>query len=125
MKEYIDKATLIAAIKKRLKHNGTQPKQGWKQENTGDLTAFENAMMHIGGSFFGQHAGLDPNDTNSIKEQANLLLELVPSKEWNEEDESMLNEAIYFIRREPYCENDAEPIVDWLNGIKQRIKKGE
>ena len=30
-----------------------QPKQEWKQENTDDLTDFENAMMHIGNSFFG------------------------------------------------------------------------
>jgi len=64
-----------------------QPKQEWKQENTGDLTDFENAMMHIGDSFFGENAGLDPNDTNVVKEQANFLLELVPSKEWSEEDE--------------------------------------
>lgn len=32
-----------------------------KQENTGDLTDFENAMMHIRGSFFGDNAGLDPH----------------------------------------------------------------
>lgn len=64
-----------------------QPKQKWKQENTDDLTDFENAMMHIGESFFGKNAGLDPNDTNTIKEQANTLLGLVPSKDWSEEDE--------------------------------------
>ena len=71
-----------------------QPKQDWKQENTGDLTDFENEMMHIGDSFFGQHAGLDPNDTNAIKEQANILLGLVSRQEWSEEDESMLQNIL-------------------------------
>ena len=48
----------------------------WKQGNTGDLTNFENAMMHIGDSFFGNNAGLDPNNTAVVKEQAKLLREL-------------------------------------------------
>lgn len=42
--------------------------------------------------------------------------------EWSEEDENMLDEAIYLIRREPYCENDAEPIVDWLKSLKDRVR---
>lgn len=77
----------IRSLKDRV-----QPQSGkeWKQENTGDLTDFENAMMHIGESFFGQHAGLDPNDTNAVKEQANHLLELVPKQEWSEDDEQYL-----------------------------------
>jgi len=76
-----------------------RPQKQWKQENTSDLTDFENTMMHIGNSFFGQYAGLDPNDTNAIKEQANLLLELVPSKEWSEDDENKLN-RIYMLLTE-------------------------
>ena len=63
----------------------------WKQENVDELSKFEMAMMHIGGSFFGEKAGLDPNDTATIKEQAKLLLELVTKQEWSEEDESMLH----------------------------------
>lgn len=74
--------------------NRVQQKQEWKQENTDDLTDFENAMMHIGGSFFGEYAGLDPNDTNAIKEQAKLLLELAPKQEWSEDDEDAIGMAI-------------------------------
>lgn len=81
-------ANWLKSLKERVQ---PQPKQEWKQENTDDLTDFENAMMHIGGSFFGENAALDPNDTNVIKEQANLLLELVPSKECGEEDEKNIN----------------------------------
>ena len=77
-----------------LVKNIMQPKQKWRQENIDDLTDFENAMMHIGGSFFGENAGLDPNDTNIIKEQANILLGLVLSKEWSEEDEDAIDQAI-------------------------------
>lgn len=77
----------IRSLKDRVQ---SQSRQEWKQENTGDLTEFENAMMHIGESFFGQPAGLDPNDTSTIKEQANLLLELVPKQEWSEDDEQYL-----------------------------------
>ena len=71
-----------------------QPKQEWKQENREELTEFENAMMHIGSSFFGENAGLDPNDTDTIKEQAELLLELAPKTEWSEEDESMYTRTL-------------------------------
>lgn len=71
-----------------------QPKQEWKQENTHDLTDFENVMMHIGDSFFGQYAGLDPNDTIAIKEQATILLGLVPKQEWNKEDEMFVHGLI-------------------------------
>lgn len=89
-------------------------KQEWKQENIGDLTDFEAVMMHIGGSFFGPHAGLDPNDTNTIKEQANLLLELVPSKEWSEEDRIHLGNCIALIQRL----SDSE--ANWLKSLKGR-----
>ena len=109
-----------------------QPKQEWKQENTGDLTAFENAMMHIGGSFFGQHAGLDPNDTNSIKEQANLLLELVPSKEWSDVDKDILfciiNDLKFLrdtISIDPkYAVNiiDMEREITWLKSLKPQSR---
>ena len=39
---------------------------------------------------------------------------------WSEEDESNLDSAIYYIRREPYRESDVEPIVDWLRHLKER-----
>lgn len=41
---------------------------------------------------------------------------------WSEEDESMLDEAIYLIRREPYRENDVESIVDWVESLKDRVQ---
>ena len=63
----------------------------WKEENVDELSEFELAMMHIGGSFFGEKAGLGPNDIATIKEQAKLLLELGTKQEWSEEDESMLH----------------------------------
>ena len=67
----------------------------WKQENVEELNDFENAMMHIGGSFFGEHQGLDPNNTACVKEQAKYLLELAQnSTEWSEEEESTINEVI-------------------------------
>lgn len=91
-----------------------QPKQEWKQENREELTEFENAMMHIGGSFFGENAGLDPNDTDTIKEQAELLLELAPKTEWSEEDERNLRRAIRTTQV-------VYPVTaDWLESIKQR-----
>ena len=94
-----------------------QPKQEWKQENIGDLTDFENAMMHIGNSFFGENSGLDPNDTNTIKEQANILLGLVPKQEWSEEDEKMLNDILTCGER--HCYLDAGNIA-WLKSLKNR-----
>ena len=56
-------------------------------------------MMHIGGSFFGKNAGLDPNDTATIREQAELLLELAPKQKWSEEDEKTRKDIIEFIKR--------------------------
>ena len=100
-----------------------QPKKEWKQENTDNLTDFENAMMHIGGSFFGDNAGLDPNDTNAIKEQANLLLELIPSKEWSKEDNRMCKAIINNIQA--ICEEgyfvgniDSGELIEWLKSLR-------
>lgn len=116
----------LKSLKDRLQ---SQPKQEWKQENTGDLTDFENAMMHIGGSFFGQHAGLDPNDTNAIKEQAKLLLELVPRQEWSEEDDDMCYKATAVINR--LCADGKEYVWSistlnklfyWLKSLKNRVQ---
>ena len=104
-----------------------QPKQEWKQENTDDLTDFENAMMHIGNSFFGEFAGLDPNDTNAIKEQASLLSELVPKQEWSEEDSNLREATIGLL-------NLISPIdakswgksrldcIEWLKSLKDRVQ---
>ncbi len=41
---------------------------------------------------------------------------------WSEDDESNLNSAIYYIRREPYRECDVEPIVEWLRILKDRVQ---
>ena len=104
-------------------------KQEWKQENTGDLTDFENAMMCVGNSFFGQYAGLDPNDTNAIKEQANLLLELVPNKEWSEEDENTIKVLMNIIRKSEmidsniYTDSLKEKLYDWLISLRPQPKQ--
>jgi hypothetical protein len=97
-----------------------QPKQEWKQENTDELTDFENAMMYIGGSFFGQYAGLDPNDTNTIKKQANILLELVPSKEWSEEDKYNFSDIEAMIHTMKGDGRNADKLINWL---KERIQQ--
>lgn len=91
-----------------------QLKQEWKQENTDDLTDFENVMMHIGGSFFGENAGLDPNDTNAIKEQANILLGLVPKQEWSEDDEMIYQHCLTILHDYGYD--------TWLKSFKDRIQ---
>ena len=85
-----DASIISRWLETKLKSLRPQPKQEWKQENREELTEFENAMMHIGGSFFGENAGLDPNDTDTIKEQAELLLELAPKTEsWKPSDEQI------------------------------------
>lgn len=93
----------------------------WKQENREELTEFENAMMHIGGSFFGENAGLDPNDTAAIKEQAALLLELAPKTEWSEEDEKMLNDIDFTFFEEKSIPNVKYwKFMNWLKFLKER-----
>lgn len=107
----------------------------WKQENREELSDFENAMMHIGGSFFGKNAGLDPNDTAAIKEQAELLLELVPKPEWTEDDEKMLSNIVDCIKNLPIfyesiningedktTEQFICNTINWLKFLKQRIR---
>lgn len=95
----------------------------WKQENIEELTEFENAMMHIGGSFFGENAGLDPNDTDAIKEQAKLLLELAPKTEWSEEDEKIRKSLLRWLQSNSYTSiagiqiND---VIAWLERISLR-----
>ena len=93
----------------------------WKQENTDDLTDFENAMMHIGGSFFGENAGLDPNDTNTIKEQANILLGLVPKQDWSEEDDEKIRGICMYLMCSDSPEGYTEWIA-WLKSIKDRVQ---
>ena len=107
----------------KVKSLKPQPKQEWKQENTGELTDFENAMMHIGGSFFGENAGLDPNDTNVIKEQANLLLSIAPKQEWSEEDEELYKKVETAIDSyyAPFS-RDAEEMSEWFKSLKNRIQ---
>ena len=100
-----------------------QPKQEWKQENTDDLTDFENAMMHIGESFFSKNGGLDPNDTNVIKEQAKLLLELTNIHKWSEEDGEMLNLIIARLHSHPNVDlEEYSKEYNWLNYRFETIK---
>lgn len=103
----------------------------WKQENNKELTDFENAMMHIGCSFFGKNAGLDPNDTIAIKEQANLLLTLIQTPvKWSEEDEGYMNAIITIINRETalYPKGGAtedlnNDLIAWLKSRCLQIQK--
>lgn len=76
-----------------LQRQGEQKPVEWKQENVGELSDFENAMMHIGRSFFGENAGLDPNDTAAIKEQARLLTGLVVNIEEDVPEQNLSNEV--------------------------------
>lgn len=118
------------AEKKELKKIEQKPAE-WKQENVEELSEFENAMMHIGYSFFGKRGGLDPNDTSSVKVQAQYLLELAqkPAK-WNEEDETnsyhlkTLLENLAKDNEHKFrviSDNDRDKYTDWLKSIKQRI----
>ena len=108
----------LKSIKDRVQ---PQTKQEWKQENTDDLTDFENAMMHIGGSFFGENAGLDPNDTNAIREQANFLLELVSKQEWSEEDNYNYLLVLGIVREDPDSSLERKNrLHSWFKSLKDR-----
>ena len=110
----------VRSLKDRVQ---SQSGQEWKQENTGDLTDFENAMMHIGESFFGQHAGLDPNDTSTIKEQANLLLGLVPKQGWSEDDEQYLLVCKNALSKYQVTDKwDSSIISQWLDNRLKSLK---
>ena len=115
---YVDKDKLLDWLKSLKERVLSQPKQEWKQENTGNLTDFENAMMHIGGSFFGENAGLDPNDTNVVKEQANFLLGLAQSKEWNEEDKNRFNNLIFLVECSKEGEATKQGFIKFINKLK-------
>jgi len=113
-------AERLKSIKDRVQ---PKPMQEWKQENIEELTEFENAMMHIGGSFFGENAGLDPNDTDTIKEQAELLLELAPKQEWSEEDEEYINDLIGVFDGQQHQAHSDEEVVNWLKSIRLQCNK--
>lgn len=67
-------------------------KQKSIQGDEEELTEFECLMLHIGQSFFGENAGLNPNDIKIVKEQANLLIGLIEHKSaWSEEDIKAFN----------------------------------
>jgi len=96
----------------------------WKQENNKFLTKFENAMLHVGESFFGKNHGLDPNNTGDVKEQAALLMELANNYSgWTEEDDKFLKD-ISLIVNEYYSQyfNGITNVdrINWLKSIKQR-----
>ena len=100
---------------------GLQKKQKpteWSEDNIKELTEFEAAMLHIGMSFFGGSAGLNPNNTNEVKKQAKLLLELVPKQEWSEEDENVYKSIQTILLAEARFVEERK----WFDSIKARIK---
>ena len=109
------------AEKKELRKIEQKPAE-WKQENVEELSEFENAMMHIGYSFFGERGGLDPNDTSSVKVQAQYLLELAQKPaEWSEEDEHRVKDTIYFLEtaKKHYASTvELDACIDWLKSLK-------
>ena len=110
----------ITAVKKLYEQKPAE----WKQENVEELSEFENAMMHIGYSFFGKRGGLDPNDTSSVKVQAQYLLELAQkSAEWSEENEHRVKDTIYFLEtaKKHYASTvELGACIDWLKSLKDR-----
>ena len=102
--------------------NCEQKPAEWKQENREELTEFENAMMHIGGSFFGENAGLDPNDTDTIKEQAELLLGLAPKTEWSGEDAYNSKLILSTISQDQDLSLETkDKLTSWLKSLKDRV----
>ncbi len=98
----------------------------WKQENVEELTEFENAMMHIGGSFFGENAGLDPNDTNAVKEQAQYLLELAQNPTWSEEDRTMAFTLMRDVDQMSYVSKEGKnERIGWLNSLDEKFASRE
>ena len=94
----------------------------WTQDNVDELTEFENAMMHIGGSFFGENAGLDPNDTSIVKEQARLLLELVQKPaEWSKEDTTLQGKILFCLKSMVFpSTEEREGMIEWLKTLSER-----
>ena len=108
-----------------LEKQGKQKLAEWTMDNIEELTEFENAMMHIGGSFFGEHQGLDPNDTFVVKEQAKILLEMAPKQEWSEEDESIRTRCIGALMKCYMGELLPQTVIDeveWLNSLKEKVQ---
>lgn len=120
-----DDDLLVTDIIAWLERQGRKPAE-WKQENREELTEFENAMMHIGGSFFGERAGLDPNDTDTIKEQAELLLELAPKTEWSEEDRTMAFTLMRDVDQISYISKEGKnERIGWLNSLDEKFASRE
>ena len=97
----------------------------WKEENVDELSEFERAMMHIGGSFFGEKAGLDPNSTDDVKEQAELLLSLVPKQEWSAEDEKMYLSIMSVLLSTIGTDKTGFTVtreIDWMKSLKDKVQ---
>ena len=91
------------------------------EDNVNNLTDFEATMLHIGESFFGEDAGLDPNDITVVKEQAELLIALARQQEWSKEDETKMRAALAFIKSEfPKKGNEEfmEDTIEWLKSLR-------
>lgn len=119
---YIKDDSLKEFIKSLPERFNLQPKQEWKQENCKDLSEFECAMLHIGESFFGKNAGLNPNDTALVKEQAKLLIDLVESEPvvLDEKDEERLIKAsISFLKH--FADNGYENAVECIDWLKSKL----
>ena len=113
----IKREIMIPWLKSLPERFNLQTQQEWSEDNIKELTKFEVAMLHIGMSFFGSSAGLNPNNTNEVKKQAKLLLELVPKQDWSEEDEDMRKKAIEYITlySDEYGDyNEIKKVLDWF-----------
>lgn len=106
----------------------------WEHRNGQELSDFENAMMHIGESFFSKGPGLNPNDTAAIKEQAKLLMELAHKSEsvgWTVKDEanSVIINSIIECEIAEYNDEETSPIRDgiqeaeeWFKTLRNRVQ---
>lgn len=108
------------------------PNTEWSEDNIKELTEFEAAMLHIGMSFFGGSAGLNPNNTNEVKKQAKLLLELVSKQEWSEEDEKIITALTKALIGSDSAEKimlfdgvTIEMVSDWLKSLRPSWKPSE
>lgn len=123
-KKYVKEccASLLELARKQIQDEQKPAK--WRQDNVEELTDFENAMMHIGGSFFGENAGLDPNDTAVVKEQAKYLIELVQKPaELSNDDKQYLTVCKNALFKYQVSDKwDATIISQWLeNKVKQAV----
>ena len=92
-------------------------KNSWSEEDENCLSTIIAEFSKCAGKSVSKDEWMRCNDfLNSLRDR------VYPKQEWGEDDESNLDSAIYYIRREPYCERDVEPIVNWLESIKYKVQ---